>query len=184
MTRLSDRAIEEYIPWRAVGRTPGPRGTPSSRRPARGPAADQGVRPTSPNAEDDLSRGLTCFQVAMRLGGFGELIFGIDAQFQFAFGDPAEDVSGAPRQFLRRRDVPGKARSRKNDGALRGEQLRIEGGELAAGASERDHHAARADAVESLEKRGLAHGVVHHIDTRASGEALHFGHPVLLIVEN
>src|SRR5437016_6030510 len=126
MTRLRDRAIEEYIPWHRWRGPPGPRGTPSSRRPARRPAADQGVRPTSPDAEDDLAGGLPCFQIAMGLGRFGERIFGIDAQFQFAFGDPAEDVSGAPRQLFGRRDVPGKARSRKNDGTLGGEQLRIE----------------------------------------------------------
>ncbi len=72
----------------------------------------------------------------------------------------------------------------QEQGALLGQQGRLEGGHGAGGVAEGDHHAQGAQAVQGAHEGLLAHGVVDRVHALAAGDLPHPGNEVLAGVDD
>src|ERR1017187_3650981 len=93
----------------------------------------------SRHGEHELAGGLAAFQIAVSLGGVGQRIGAADAQAQFAGGNPAEHVAGAPEQFGAGQQVVWQAGPGKEERALGVEYGGIEGRNRSARLRSEEH---------------------------------------------
>src|SRR5450756_759936 len=83
-----------------------------------------------------------------------------------------------------KRQVMAQAGAGEEQRALAVEKGRVEGRYRAAGLPEERQRATRAQRVEAFLKRGLADGIVDHIDAAATGEAPRFHVELLLGIKD
>src|SRR5215212_5521130 len=88
--------------------------------------------------QQQLAGRLPPVQVAMGLGGVGQLVDVLDAEFQLARPDPAEDVVAALQQLLAGGGVVAERRAGGEERALRVQELQVERRDRAAGGAEED----------------------------------------------
>src|ERR1035441_3596759 len=92
--------------------------------------------------------------------------------------------AGAPEEFLAGQQVMGEAGAGEEQRALAVENGRVEGRHGAARLPEQGQRAPRAQRVEAFLKRGLADGIVDHVDATSTGEAPGLHVELLLRIED
>ena len=98
--------------------------------------------------EEDFACGFAGFEISMGLGGFGEGVGVLDAEFERSGGYLVEDVCGAGFEVGAGSDVVLEGGAGDEEGAHGGEANEIEGRNGSAGSAEEDHGTARSEAGE------------------------------------
>src|SRR5581483_2937567 len=122
--------------------------------------------------QQDLSRRLSSFEIAMRLLRIRQRVLVANAQLQLSRHDVAEDAGSAMLELGARRDVVRQRRPREKQRAFAREQNRIEGRHRAARSAEEHEIAARTKNLQILVEGRPADAVIDNVHAFAAGQTL------------
>src|SRR5215469_18387246 len=134
--------------------------------------------------QQQLTRCLSGFEIAVGLCRIFQLVSMSDVQLQLAGCDPAQHVAGALLKLFSGCNVMPKTWPCQEQGPFLGELHRIERRHRAAGATEQNQMSARAQDLEIFVEGGFAHTVVHHVHAFPACEALGFYIEILPSVDD
>src|SRR5215210_3305539 len=133
--------------------------------------------------QDQLTRGLAAFEIAVRLSGLGELV-GADVDVEVVLPDPGEKTLRPPEELLAGCGVMNEGGPGEVQTALLVEDLGINRRHRPARRADEDHVAAGFEDVEASVEGVLTDGIVDHVDALAVRDALCLLDEVLLGVED
>src|SRR5918994_1892070 len=134
--------------------------------------------------QEQLTRGLAAFEIAVRPFGLGELVGAADVDVEVVLPDPGEKTLRPPEELLAGCGVMSEGGPGEVQTALLVEDLGVNRWHSPTRRADEDHVAAGFEDVEASVEGILTDGIVDHVDALAVREALCLLDEVLLGVEN
>ena len=125
--------------------------------------------------EDGGARGLARLQIPVGLRRILQFVTLVDLYLDPAAGHVIEQLPGQGLLLGGIGDVVGQSRTGQVEGALHGQQLRVETLDGTGGGADADHEAAAFKGIERAHEGALADAVKHHVDPGAAGQGTHPG---------